>query len=141
MMRVLLDTNIVLDALLGRHPWKDDADAILRASRELRFSPYVTALSVANLFYVRRRLMGLEKARSGVRECLDALEILGEDRSTLEAALALAGQDFEDNIQIVAAAHAGLDAVVTRNPADFAGCPLPVLTPREMLARLSEGSP
>ncbi len=32
---------------------------------------------------------------------------------------------------------AGLDAIVTRNPADFAGAPLPVLSPAELLARLS----
>jgi predicted nucleic acid-binding protein len=138
MMRVLLDTNIVLDALLGRDPWKDDADAILLACRESKFAPYVTALSVANLFYVRRRLMGLEKARSGVRECLEAFEILAEDRGTLEAALGLPGQDFEDNIKIVAAVDAGLDAVVTRNPADFTACPLPVLTPKELLGKLSQ---
>jgi hypothetical protein len=45
--------------------------------------------------------------------------------------------DTEDNLQIVAAVEAGLDAVVTRNPSDFAACPLPVLTPQELLARLS----
>jgi predicted nucleic acid-binding protein len=138
MMRVLLDTNVVLDALLGRQPWKDDADAILHASRESKFTPYVTALSIAILFYVRRRLMGVEKARSGARECLDAFEVLPEDRSTLERALALPGRDFEDNIQIVAATDAGLDAIVTRNPVDFAACPLPILSPQQFLERLSD---
>ena len=40
-------------------------------------------------------------------------------------------------LQIVVAVEAGLDAVVTRNPSDFAACPLPVLTPQELLGRLS----
>jgi predicted nucleic acid-binding protein len=137
-MRVLLDTNVVLDALLGREPWKDDADAILQASRESKFSAYVTSLSVANLFYIRRRLMGLEKAQSGVRQCLDGFEILPVDRRILEAAIAMPSSDFEDNIQMVAAVEAALDAVVTRNPADFAACTLPVLTPQQLLAKLAD---
>jgi predicted nucleic acid-binding protein len=137
MMRVLLDTNVVLDALLAREPWKQDAEAILQASRDSQFAANATSLSVANLFYVRRRFMGLEKAISGVRDCLDGFEILPVDRSTLFAALALPGKDFEDNIQIVAAVEAGLDALVTRNPADFTACPLPVWSPQELLAKLA----
>ena len=62
------------------------------------------------------------------------------DRSTLQAGLALPGKDFEDNLQIIAAVDAGLDAVVTRNPSDFAACPLPVLTPQQLLAKLSSSS-
>jgi hypothetical protein len=46
------------------------------------------------------------------------------------------GSDFEDNLQIACAVKAGLDAIVTRNPKDFADSPVPVLTPAELLALL-----
>ena len=140
-MRVLLDTNILLDILLKRLPWEAEAVAIWRASEESRLISNVTSLSVANMFYVARRHAGQEKAIRAVHQCLQVCNILPVDRSTLQAGLALPGKDFEDNLQIVAAVDAGLDAVVTRNPSDFAACPLPVLTPQQLLARLSGGKP
>ena len=54
-----------------------------------------------------------------------------------ERRTALAGSDFEDNLHIACAAEARLDAIVTRNPKDFAGSPLPVLTPATLLALLA----
>ena len=136
-MQVLLDTNILLDVLLRRLPWEAEAAAIWRASEESRLVPSITSLSVANMFYVARRHSGLEKAFHAVHECLQVCTILPVARDTLQAGLALPGKDFEDNLQIVAAVEAGLDAIVTRNPSDFAACPLPVLTPQVLLARLS----
>jgi hypothetical protein len=59
------------------------------------------------------------------------------DRTALEMATALPGSDFEDNLHIACAAEARLDAIVTRNPKDFAGSPVPVLTPAELLALLA----
>ncbi len=58
------------------------------------------------------------------------------DRTVLEQALLLIGNDFEDNVQIVAAMQAGLDAIVTRNPDDFAHAPIAVHTPAALLAQL-----
>jgi len=137
-MRVLLDTNIVLDVLLARIPWQREADAIFLAAREHRFSAAVTALSIANVFYVGRRHAGLERAKQAVRACLDALEVLAVDRITLEAAIRFTGSDLEDNIQIAAAIEAGVDAIVTRDPGGFAASPLAILTPEQLLASLSE---
>jgi hypothetical protein len=58
------------------------------------------------------------------------------DRQAIERAVLLPGGDFEDNLQIACAMAANLDAIVTRNPSDFAGSPLPVLTPAELLRHL-----
>jgi hypothetical protein len=68
-----------------------------------------------------------------------ALEIVPVDRTALEMATTLPGSDFEDNLQIACAVQACLDAIVTRNPQDFAGSPVPVLTPAELLALLGKG--
>jgi hypothetical protein len=50
------------------------------------------------------------------------------------------GSDFEDNLHIACAMEARLDASVTRNPKDFDGSPIPVLTPAELLAILAQDS-
>src|SRR5438045_824146 len=119
-MRVLLDTNVILDAMLQRPPWHMDADAILLAAAQGQVDCATTVLSLATIFYVGRKVVGTAAARAAVRQYLMAFEILPLDRQTLLDADVLPGTDFEDNILIAAAIAVRLDAVVTRNPADFA---------------------
>jgi len=66
-----------------------------------------------------------------------AFAILPIDKQTLLDADALPGNDLEDNILIAAAITASLDAIVTRNVADFSHSPLPVWEPAELLKRLA----
>ncbi|HVA50683.1 MAG TPA: PIN domain-containing protein [Pirellulales bacterium] len=136
-MRVLLDTNVVLDSLLARAPWHVDADEILRRSQPGVLDLAVSALTVANLFYIGRKLVGAAQARLDVQRCLAAFEILPLDKQALTDADSLPGNDFEDNLQMASAALAKLDLIVTRNLADFAGSPVRVVTPPQLLALLT----
>lgn len=136
-MRVLLDTNIVLDVPLRRMPWQVDAESILNAVREERLACSVAALTVTNVFYVARRLVGSEQARNIVRDCLQTLDVLDVGRRELEIADAFPGSDFEDNVQMAVAIAEGVDAIVTRDAAGFLKSPVTVLTPSELLTALN----
>ena len=136
-MRVLLDTNVVLDLLLQRDPWRAQAEALAQAGAEGRIQPHVSASSITDIFYISRRLVGAEQARRVVRACLDSLQVVGVTRELLDAAERRPGLDLEDNLQIECAVAAGLEAIVTRDPRGFAGSPVAVLTPAELLARLA----
>ncbi|MCI0640497.1 MAG: PIN domain-containing protein [Gemmataceae bacterium] len=140
-MRVLLDVNVLLDALLQRLPWHMEADAILQAAARGELTCATTTLSLANLFYVGRKAVGAAAARATVRKYLGVFTILVIDKQTLLDADALPGRDFEDNILIAAAATAAVDAIVTRNAADFAHSPILVFEPAELLRRLQSGGP
>ena len=96
----------------------------------------VSALTIANIFYVARRLVGAARASQIVRDSLSAFEILAVDRQVLENAEQLPGKDFEDNIQIAAAKLAGVDFIVTRDQAGYAASPVPVLSPADLVVRL-----
>ena len=136
-MRVLLDTNVVLDVLLKREPWVNDSAAAWRASDEGRIVGHITATTLTDIFYVSRRLAGIEVARKAVRTCLDAFEVCTVDREALEHAETMAGLDFEDDLQIACAVIANLDAIITRNIADFKGSPTRTFSPSELLAQLT----
>lgn len=100
-----------------------------------------TTLSLATIFYVSRKIVGTATARAAVQKCLGAFAILPIDEQTLlDAADAMAGNDFEDNILIAAAVTGSLDAVVTRDVADFTHCPIAVWDPAELLNRLAGAS-
>ena len=74
-MRILLDTNVVLDVLLKRDPWQADASAIWLAIDGGSITAYLTASSVTDIFYVARRLTDIVRARQSVQVCLEGTTI------------------------------------------------------------------
>ncbi len=135
-MRILFDTNVLLDVLLKRDPWMIESSAVWRAHDEGKIVGHVMACAITDIFYVARRLAGLETAHTSVRICLKAFAICVVDHQALEQAHALPGNDFEDNLQIACASHAGLDAIVTRDKKGFQTSTISVLTPAELLTQL-----
>ena len=136
-MRVLLDTNVLLDSLLQRTPWCAESDELLRRASPGRLDLAVVSLTLANLYFVGRRFVGNERARAEVRRIATAFEILPVKRQTILDADALSGADFEDNIQMAAALTGGIDAIVTRNVSDFSASAVPVWTPGEFLSQFA----
>lgn len=140
-MNVLLDLNVVLDVLLVRQPWFADAERVWDAHRNGQITAAIAAFSVPTIFYVVRRQTDLNHAHDAVRICLTALEIVPVQRTTLELARTLSGNDFEDNLQLACAMESQKDCAVTRDPQGFPNSPLLILTPAQLLARLAQASP
>jgi predicted nucleic acid-binding protein len=140
-MRVLIDTDVVLDLMLKRAAFFTDAFAIWQAGDQGRYERYIAAITPINAFYVARKFLGAPAARQAVGELLAATKVCAIDAYTLSSAHTSPISDFEDAVQIVSAQTQGIDAIVTRNGKDFAGAPLPVLTPAELLAQLPLPAP
>jgi predicted nucleic acid-binding protein len=135
-LRVLVDTNVVLDLVLGREPWASQAKPLWMAHDTHRIEACLLASVLTDVYYICRKQVGVDQAKKAVGECLRRFIILPVDRSLLETALLLAGSDFEDNVQIAAAQEADLRLIVTRNGADFAHSAIPPVEPPEVLLRL-----
>jgi predicted nucleic acid-binding protein len=117
-LRVLLDTNVVLDWLLDRKPWSDDALPLWQARDTGRLITYIAASILTDIFYIARRQIGNDAALAGIDQSL-ALEVALVDKVTLLRARELPGSDFEDNIAIACAEAERLDFIITRNIDDF----------------------
>jgi len=128
-LRVLVDTNIVLDELLRREPWHTVAKPFWQARNDGQIVAYLVASSITDIFYIGRRHAGLASARQAVERCVRDFGLLPVDRVALEAALALPGPDVEDNVQIACAYLAGLGLIVTRDPEGFLHALTPVAEP------------
>jgi predicted nucleic acid-binding protein len=137
MMRALLDTDVVLDALLRRAPFVVDSYGLWQACTAGRLEGWISAITPINVFYIARKQVGADRARQHVADLLTAFQVLPIDAAALRTAHALPMDDFEDAVQAASAAAAGLDALVTRNTRDYSAAPLPILTPAEALARLA----
>jgi predicted nucleic acid-binding protein len=140
-MKVLLDMNVVLDVLLVRQPWLAEASQVWDAHLNGQITAGIAAFTVPTVFYVVRRQTDLSHAHDAVRICLNTLEIIPVQRTTLEIARTLAGSDYEDNLQLACALEAKVDCLVTRDPSGYPGATIPVLTPAQLLAQLAQGTP
>ncbi len=137
-MRVLVDTNIILDDFLEREPFVEDAAGLMEAIESERIVGYVTATTLTNIFYIaRRQTRSVELARQAVSETLTLMEVCWVDRVILEAAFSSNLRDFEDAVQLACAMASRLDVIITRNAQDFAGATLPILSATELLESLS----
>ena len=138
-MKVLIDTNIILDVLLSRQKWLNEATTIWQAHQKGEFVGYVTAFSITNISYIAyRHTKARGKALKAVRVCLDEFQICDTNMKVLDAAYFMTGKDFEDNGQIASAQNFGLDAIVTRDLKGFQTAKIPVYDPINFLQELSK---
>ncbi|MFA5505000.1 MAG: PIN domain-containing protein [Vulcanimicrobiota bacterium] len=135
-MKVLFDTNVVLDALLRRQPWCEDVYALWPALQSGLLRGYVGASSVTDVSYIVSKGANLQVAREAVRICLDSFQVAALDKELLEVAFLRSGRDFEDDLQIVSAAKLALDAIVTRDAEGFVDSPILILTPSQCRTHL-----
>jgi predicted nucleic acid-binding protein len=138
-MRVLIDTNIVLDFLLQREPFFQDAELLFQAIDAGQVIGYVTATTLTDIFYIsRKHTRSVEQARQAVSETLTAMAICPIDRAVLESAFNSGLADFEDAVQIFSAVAQGLDTILTRDAKGFLSSPISVLSVQELLRQLEK---
>lgn len=133
--RVLLDTNVVLDWLLDRAPWADEALPLWQARDMGRLITYIPASVLTDIFYIARRQVGTVAALASIDRSL-ALEVVAVDKEILLRARALPGGDFEDNVGMACAEAERLDFIITRNTADFQHSPVNAIEPLTLLKHL-----
>lgn len=138
MKHLLIDTDVVLDVLLGRAP-HDDLPSALWAAGELgRCRLSISAHAVTTIFYLASRHRDPATARRLVGDLLSVFGIATVDGVVLKRAAALEMKDFEDAVACAAAEAMGCDAVVTRNLVDFDAALVPAVDPATALAWIDE---
>lgn len=136
-MRVLLDTDVVLDIMVARLPLAQVSGQLLDLASKGMFEAYVSSITPVNIFYVARKAKSVGNLREALRQLLQTVRVCPIDHSVLAAALDLPFADYEDAVQHAAAAAGKLDAIVTRNLKDYSSATLPVFSPADFLSQLT----
>ena len=134
--RILIDTNVLLDYLLTREPYYENAKKIVSACVERKISGCIAAHSISNIFFILRKDYSAEERRKLLISLCKIFDVEGIDRETLLAGLQNKDfVDFEDCLQMECAKSYGAKYIVTRNVADYATSEVVAITPEEYLTK------
>ena len=138
-MRILLDTNVVLDVLLKREPFFIAGKEILHLARYAEIEEYVSASAVTDIYYVARRTTKDAEVTAKLMEQLFSfVGIVKVSDVEIKNALALAWDDFEDAVQYSAALSASIDAIITRDQFGYSRAQISVYAPNAFLVHFQE---
>ena len=132
-MKILIDTNVILDHLTSRKPFDRDAADIFKLCEAQQIKGYISALSVPNIVYILRKELDAVKIKKIIQILSLIFTIKELTTADLIAAADMNFKDYEDALQSVAAAKIKADYIVTRNIKDFINSPVPAITPTEFL--------
>jgi predicted nucleic acid-binding protein len=133
-VKVLFDTNVILDVLLARQPFLAAAAELFGLVERSRIEGLLCATTVTTVDYLLRQALSRSDAHRALEKLLALFEIAPVNRAVLEEALKSRLADFEDAVLDQAGRLAGADVVVTRNQPDFRYASLKILGPDEFLA-------
>ena len=141
-MKLLIDTNVVLDVLLRREPFSKTAAEVLNLTQRDDVQEYVSASAITDIYYIANKQM---KDRDAVRDLLKRLlmivSVAAVSEREIQNALNLAWGDFEDSVQYSVALLNKMDGIVTRNPSDYQEANMRIWLPEQALELFAnEGS-
>ena len=133
-MKLLIDTNVVLDVLLRREPFSKTAAEVLNLTQRDDVREYVSASAITDIYYIANKQM---KDRDAVRDLLKRLlmivSVAAVSEREIQNALNLAWGDFEDSVQYSVALLNEMDGIVTRNPSDYQEANIQIWLPEQAL--------
>jgi len=137
-MKVVIDTNVVLDFALERVPFQDEAKKIFQAIDEHHITGYLLASAVTDIYYFISKAYGNEPATAFISHLVAITQIVAVDKELIQDSLQLDWSDFEDSLQFQGGKTVSAFAIITRNPKDFKASDIPVFTPSQFLQQLSK---
>ena len=133
-MNLLFDINIILDALLDRAPFGEDAVLLFDLVERSVLNGYISADSITTIYYLMEKSTSTPFARKKIGLLLELFEIAPVTRAVLEEALTIDFSDYEDAVVYQSALGVNADGIVSRNGADFRKSTIAVYSPKELLA-------
>ena len=137
-MKIMCDTNIILDVLLEREPFVEDSYQILSLCEQRKLEGFVSASSITDIYYlVRKYTHSTELAYKAIGKLLEIVKVCSVTNNDVLIAYQKKAKDFKDCLVATCAQSIQCDYIVTRNTKDFKEFDLPSITPAELLNSLN----
>lgn len=134
-MKLLIDTNVVLDVLLKREPFCETAVNVLNLAKRNDVQEFISASAITDIYYIScRQLKNKGQVRGMLKNLLTIVSVAGVTEQEISDALGLEWNDFEDSVQYSVALLQEMDGIITRNPADYKASEIQVWLPEQALS-------
>ena len=135
-MKILIDTNVILDVLCSREKFLEDSSKIWKLCEVKKLDGYVSALSIPNIVYILRKELTPEKTQQIIDQIFIVFNIIYLKAEDLKEAAAMKPSDYEDALQMICASRIKADFIITRNIKDFMESKITAIKPSELLERI-----
>ena len=133
-MRILIDTNVILDILQKREPFFADSYRALRKAIESDTECLISASAATDIFYMLRKTLGsAQQAKDQIEQLAQLVSFADVQGMDIHTALMRAMPDFEDAVMDAVAERNEASYILTRNIKDFAGSVVPAILPADFL--------
>ncbi|HSW36639.1 MAG TPA: PIN domain-containing protein [Candidatus Limnocylindrales bacterium] len=133
-MKILIDTNLILDIVLHRTDFFDASYNVLKLVTLGNAEALVTANTITDIYYILHRSnKDPIKSKDALVQLLSIVGIADVLASDVMATLSSKVTDFEDALAGTIAKRIKADYIVTRNTKDFNGSPVPAVDPKDFL--------
>lgn len=137
-MKIMCDTNVILDVLLERAPFADDSAKVLSLCEDHKIDGFISASCLTDIFYlVRKYTHSTELAYTAIGKVLEIVKVCSVTNNDAITAFQQKAKDFEDCLVATCAKSIRCDCIVTRNKKDFEEFGIPLLTPSELLSQFN----
>ena len=136
-MKILFDTNIIIDFLTAREPFSKDAKKVVALVETRDVEGYISASSVTTIHYLSSKVFDEKKADEIIKELLDIFEVTFIDKTTFLEAIKSKGSDFEDSVISQSAKQNSIDIIISRDKTGFKNSPVLTMEPDKFLASMS----
>ncbi|MES2837839.1 MAG: PIN domain-containing protein [Bacteroidota bacterium] len=137
MIKVFVDTNILIDLLADRKPFSKFAIEIFNKAENKKVKLYTSSHSIATTHYLLKKYIEEKELRSILYNLMEYINVISVDTDILKKGLKSKHKDFEDAIQIISAYTVDrIDYIVTRNIKDFKDSEISVISPDELVKKI-----
>ena len=114
-MTVLLDTNVIMDALQERSPFDVPAKEILLRGQNGELTCLLTANAATDIFYLYSKARDIQSAKAALDFLLSIYKVVSVTHEDCITARMLPIDDFEDGLVVACAEKATADYIITRD--------------------------
>lgn len=126
-MRVVIDTNVVLDLLLDRKPFSESATKLFEEAEKGNITAHLTSNSVTDIVYLIRKAYDMESIKKVLLNMFSFIKVLNVSSSDIINAFSFDTKDYEDAVVMQCAKRIKADYIVTRNARDFKGSKVKII--------------
>jgi predicted nucleic acid-binding protein len=137
-MEILIDTNVILDALLKRSPFDEDAYTILKMADEKKINANIAAFAITDVYYFICKNLTHDERIKAIKALFNIMNVVSVTKKDIEKAMSFSEfTDLEDALQLQSLKKVKGNFIVTRD-VGFQKLTDKAISPKDFIHRISQ---